>query len=58
MVLPVCCNDRRNIIYLITLGPFNDDALEIIRTNPHVHSVSEDGIMRISDIQYVAMRFK
>lgn len=36
-------------------GPFNEAALHVIRTSPHVQSVFEDGIMGISVVQYVVI---
>lgn len=46
------------VTWRITLGPFNDAALNIIRTDAQVQSVSEDGIMNISEVQYVAFSLK
>jgi hypothetical protein len=57
----VCCIGLPNICFVDSLdypGPFNDAALDIIRANPHVQSVSEDGIMRVADVQYVAIWLK
>ena len=43
------------LTFLIIPGPFNVAALDIICSSPHVQSVSEDGILTISVVQYVVL---